>query len=58
MKKINESTINEIKYIRENNNHNHFKIVEFINKTHYPHQFDESKDIILENIKLMINNLN
>ena len=58
MKKLNESAINEIKYIRENNNHNHFKIVEFINKTHYPHQIDESKDIILENIKLMIYNLN
>jgi hypothetical protein len=28
----------------------------FVNKTHFPHFITDSKDIILQNIKLMINN--
>jgi hypothetical protein len=57
-KKINETKINDINHIRKNNNEKDFKIITFINKTHFPHLVEESKNIILENIKLMIDKYN
>lgn len=55
---FNKERINENNYIRKYNKPNKFKIIDFVNKTHFPHLVEESKDIILENIKLMITKYN
>ena len=44
--------------MRKYNKSSKFKIIDFVNKTHFPHLVEESKDIILENIKLMITKYN
>ena len=44
--------INQIEHFKKHNN-DYVDIV-FINKTHYPHYIDESKEIILKSIKEMI----
>lgn len=55
---FNRERINENNYIRKYNKPSRFKIIYFVNKTHFPHLVEESKNIILENIKLMINKYN
>jgi len=52
---INQSYNLDIEKIRKYNNFENYKIITFVNKSHFPHLIEESKDIILENIKLMIN---
>ena len=54
--KANRERINENNYMRKYNKSS--KFIDFVNKTHFPHLVEESKDIILENIKLMITKYN
>lgn len=54
IKKINDSNIIDISNIRKYNNDEDYKIIEFVNKTHSPHLVEESKNIILDNIKIFI----
>ena len=56
--KANRERINENNYLRKYNKSSKFKIIDFVNKTHFPHLDEEAKDIILENIKLMITKYN
>jgi hypothetical protein len=56
--KANRERINENNYMRKYNKSSKFKIIDFVNKTHFLHLVEESKDIILENIKLMITKYN
>ena len=41
-----------VKYYLKHNND--YVAIAFINKTHYPHDIDESREIILNSIKTMI----
>ena len=41
-----------IEYFKKHNND--YVAISFINKTHYPHDIDESREIILKSIKEMI----
>ena len=49
---FNLNKIKEIEYFKKHNND--FVDIAFINKTHYPHDIDESREIILKSIKEMI----
>jgi hypothetical protein len=49
---FNLNRINEIEYFKKHNND--YVAIAFINKTHYPHDIDESREIILKSIKEMI----
>jgi len=48
---FNKERINENIYIRKYNDPYNFTIIDFINKTHFPHDIKESREIILDNIK-------
>jgi hypothetical protein len=50
---LNLNRIKEIEYFKKHNND--YVAIAFINKTHYPHYIDESREIILKSIKEMIN---
>ena len=45
--------INQIEHFKKYNNDDYVAIT-FINKSHYPHDIDDSKEIILKSIKEMI----
>ena len=49
---FNLKRINEIEYFKKYNND--YVAIAFINKTHYPHDIDDSREIILKSIKEMI----
>lgn len=49
----NVNRIKEIEYFKKYNNN--YRAITFINKTHYPHDIKESRDIILDSIKQMVN---
>ena len=49
---FNLNRINEIEYLKKHNND--YVSIAFINKTHYPHDIDDSREIILKSIKEMI----
>ena len=49
---FNLNRINMIEYFKKHNND--YVAISFINKTHYPHDIDESREIILKSIKEMI----
>ena len=53
---IDKTKKEDINYYNKANNQN--ELIDFVNKTHFPHLVEESKDIILENIKLMITKYN
>ncbi len=55
---FNLNRIKEIEYFKKYNNDNNYIAVAFINKTHYPHDIDESREIILGSIKEMIDKYN
>jgi hypothetical protein len=48
----NLNRINEIEYFKKYNND--YVAIAFINKTHYPHDIDDSREIILKSIQEMI----
>ncbi len=50
--KFNIKRIEEIEHFTKNNDN--YTSITFVNKTHYPHHEETSKNVILENIKLMI----
>tara|TARA_X000000950_G_scaffold235142_1_gene285438 strand:+ start:564 stop:1475 length:912 start_codon:yes stop_codon:yes gene_type:complete len=56
--KLNEARNNDINHIRKYNDDINFKIITFLNKTHFPHHIEEAKNIIIENIKLFISKYN
>ena len=47
--------VNEINHFTKNNNSKKYKSITFINKTHLPHFIDDSLQIIIDNIKKIIN---
>ena len=49
----NVNRIKEIEHFKKYNNNYH--AITFINKTHFPHDIKESRDIILDSIKQMVN---
>lgn len=49
---FNLNRINEIEYFKKYNND--YVAISFINKTHYPHDIDDSREIILKSIQEMI----
>lgn len=53
---FNLERIKEIEYFTKNNND--YTAISFINKTHYPHFINDSKEIILKKIKEMIDKYN
>ena len=53
---FNLNRIKEIEYLYKHNNN--YIAIAFINKTHYPHDMDESREIILSSIKGMIDKYN
>ena len=50
----NVGKIKQIEYFKKYNNDNNYIAITFINKSHYPHDIDDSKEIILNYIKEMI----
>jgi hypothetical protein len=46
--------IKEIEHFKKHNNYDNYIAISFINKSHYPHDIDDSKEIILNSIKEMI----
>lgn len=46
--------IKEIEHFKKHNNDDNYIAISFINKSHYPHDIDDSKEIILNSIKEMI----
>jgi hypothetical protein len=48
-----ETIIKDIEYFKKYNNN--YRAITFINKTHYPHDIKESRDIILDYIKQIVN---
>lgn len=51
---INKSRTNDIEWIRRNNKSKDFKIITFLDKTHFPHYIDDSRSEILFWIKEMV----
>ena len=54
MMKINQNNNYDINHIRKYNHDINYKIITFFDKSHFPHHIEESKNIIIENIKLFI----
>ena len=50
----NKRQIKEIDFVRKNNSRNMYEQIIFFDKTHFPFKIEDSKNIILENIKFMI----
>ena len=55
IKKYDDLRLNEINYLVKNNKD--FKYITFIKKTHFPHHKEDSRNIIIDNIKIMLNNI-
>ena len=55
IKKKDDLRLNEINYLVKNNKN--FKYITFIKKTHFPHHIEDSRNIIIDNIKIMLNNI-
>lgn len=53
-KTLNECTLSDVEFIRKYNDDKKYKIITFLDKTHFPHHVEESKNIILDNITMMI----
>ena len=54
----NERQTKEIDFVRKYNPRNMYEQIIFSNKTHFPFHIEDSKNIILENIKFMISKYN
>ena len=57
-KLANERLIKEIDFVRKNNQRNMYEQIIFFDKTHFPFHIEDSKNIILKNIKFMISKYN
>ena len=54
--KWNELAVQEIEGYLENNTAKKFEVVYFINRTHFPYEFKECADVIIEKITQLIKN--